>query len=234
MDSTEQYIRERFEHPKNQSLVVSSLGGSKFIVDCFIEKMGGVDGKTILDAGCGKGRFTEALAEAGADYVVGVDPVPMFIEEANNLKNQHFPTEYMCSLTSEMPLEDGRFDAIICSEVIEHIPHPEKVFEEFKRVLKPGGMLLVFDKQLNALHPRYFIPVRIWKWWLEKRNKWMYEANGPFRERWYTPKELRSILDQFFETQPATYLSSHTRSEMIFKYLPKWTWYYACWTAVKK
>jgi ubiquinone/menaquinone biosynthesis C-methylase UbiE len=42
-----------------------------------------------------------------------------------------------------LPFRDGVFDQLICSEVIEHVPLPEVSFEEMRRVLKPGGVLVI-------------------------------------------------------------------------------------------
>jgi SAM-dependent methyltransferase len=47
---------------------------------------------------------------------------------------------YVCDLTT-IPVEDNRFDLILCSQALEHVPEPGKVLEEFLRVLKPGGSL---------------------------------------------------------------------------------------------
>ena len=47
---------------------------------------------------------------------------------------------YVCDL-ADIPVEADRYDLVFCSQVLEHLPEPKKVLEEFLRVLKPGGKL---------------------------------------------------------------------------------------------
>jgi SAM-dependent methyltransferase len=51
-----------------------------------------------------------------------------------------------------IPLEDNIFDSVVCTQVFEHLEHPEKSAKEIYRVLKPGGYLLVTVPQMNELH----------------------------------------------------------------------------------
>ena len=44
---------------------------------------------------------------------------------------------------TDIPVEDGSFDVILCTEVFEHIPHPEKALMEFQRIMKKGGLLIL-------------------------------------------------------------------------------------------
>jgi SAM-dependent methyltransferase len=87
-------------------------------------------GALVLDAGAGnapyRGLFEHARYES-ADLF------------ADDRKLKHRPT-YVCDL-AEIPVEDDRFDAAICSQVLEHVPHPPAVLAELHRVLKPGARL---------------------------------------------------------------------------------------------
>ncbi len=58
----------------------------------------------------------------------------------------------------EIPEEDAFFDAILCTEVLEHIPYPEKAIAEFARLLRPGGVLVltVPASCLRHFDPYYF------------------------------------------------------------------------------
>ncbi len=51
-----------------------------------------------------------------------------------------------------IPLPDASFDSVLCTQVLEHVPHPVKVIEEIFRVLKPGGLCLLTAPQWNELH----------------------------------------------------------------------------------
>ncbi|MCX7817494.1 MAG: methyltransferase domain-containing protein [Syntrophales bacterium] len=58
-----------------------------------------------------------------------------------------------------IPESDSSFDAILCSEVFEHIPEPEKALEEFSRLLKPGGILILTAPFSSLVHmaPYHFV-----------------------------------------------------------------------------
>lgn len=52
----------------------------------------------------------------------------------------------------DIPIDENSIDSILCTQVLEHIPHPQKAISEMYRVLKPGGFALVTVPQLNELH----------------------------------------------------------------------------------
>ncbi len=60
-------------------------------------------------------------------------------------------TDVACDAKS-LPFPDGSFDAVICSELLEHVPAPAPVIAECRRVLKPGGTLLVTVPFLFRIH----------------------------------------------------------------------------------
>lgn len=51
-----------------------------------------------------------------------------------------------------IPCDDASFDSVLCTQVLEHVPHPVKVIQEIYRVLKPGGQCLLTAPQWNELH----------------------------------------------------------------------------------
>lgn len=59
--------------------------------------------------------------------------------------------DYVCDATS-IPVDAATFDAVICTEMIEHVPHPVQVIEEFSRILKPGGVLLLTAPLGSGIH----------------------------------------------------------------------------------
>ena len=93
-----------------------------------------VDGSSrILDIGCGSSRILASLPQA-----VGLDL------QIRKLRWMRAPGRQLVAASlSELPFGDGSFDAVICSEVIEHIPHDEIVLSDMVRVLQPGGTLVL-------------------------------------------------------------------------------------------
>lgn len=231
----ERFIFERFRAPENENIVGLEIDDSDFMLQALLRNLGNLQGKVILDAGCGKGKFVRALSRHGAAKIIGIDPTPGYLQIGKDLKDQSRDeaAQFTCGSLTCLPLAPGTVDAIICCEVIEHIPKPEAAFAEMRRVLKPGGMVLIIDKQINALHTRFFIPIRLWKWLQEKRGAWMYPADSLFREIWYGAKELNRIMSPHFDVLPPEYLYAPGRSAFLFRKLPRWTWRYCCWKGRK-
>lgn len=94
----------------------------------------------ILDVGCGYGFYTEKCS-AYASEVIGID---IFKEHLHIAKGRKRDNTYLILNTAEhLAFKDDTFDAIICIEVLEHIPLDESAVKEFSRILKPGGVLIV-------------------------------------------------------------------------------------------
>ena len=97
-------------------------------------------GERVLDLGCGAGRFVAALREAGADPV-GVEIAEAALERAR--RNAPGADLRLLEPDGSIPLEHASVDLVWCSEVLEHVADTEHVLLEVRRVLKPGGRLLV-------------------------------------------------------------------------------------------
>jgi SAM-dependent methyltransferase len=97
-------------------------------------------GARILDFGCGRAGFTSFLASLGY-HVVGLD----LSSEAIRLNRHDFPQIDFVQVNEDQkaPLPDASFDAIWCSEVIEHVYDVNGIFSEFARLLRSGGRLIV-------------------------------------------------------------------------------------------
>jgi SAM-dependent methyltransferase len=95
-------------------------------------------GERVLDLGCGAGRFLTALRDAGAD------PVGVEIAEAAAERARATGVEVrLVEPDGTLPFGHGEVDLVWCSEVLEHIPDVGAMLFEARRVLKPGGRLLL-------------------------------------------------------------------------------------------
>ncbi len=96
--------------------------------------------RCVLDAGCGDGAFLAFLRRLGFE-VSGLE----LAEGAAFRARRRCPEAEVRvgSLEESLPFEDERFDAVWCTEVLEHLFHVHSALAELNRVLKPGGLLLL-------------------------------------------------------------------------------------------
>jgi ubiquinone/menaquinone biosynthesis C-methylase UbiE len=108
-----------------------------------------VEGLRVLDAGCGPGIYTEWLLKHGAQ-VVACDVTPKMVEITRR-RIHHSVSEsmlqrveiYQADLTQPLLFAaDSKFDLVLCPLVLDYIADWQPVFEEFFRVLQPGGSIV--------------------------------------------------------------------------------------------
>lgn len=102
-----------------------------------------LNGKKILDAGCGTGSLTRILSQYYKAEISGCDASKERVQEATIL-SKHTLHFFSANLTS-MPSADNIYDVIFVRFVLEHTLNPEKIVNELTRILKPGGHLVVID-----------------------------------------------------------------------------------------
>ncbi len=97
-------------------------------------------GERALDLGCGSGTFTALLSEAAAS-VVGVDVAESALRRA---RAAHPELDFqLVPIDGPLPFEGAAFDLVWASEVIEHVADTERWLADVRRVLAPGGRLLL-------------------------------------------------------------------------------------------
>lgn len=105
-------------------------------------------GLTVLDCGCGPGSMTLDIADlVGPGFVVGIDNSPIQIEQALLLQKQRAVTNVSFTTGSayQLPYPDEQFDVVFAHAVLYHLQQPEQALAEFRRVLKPGGLVALRD-----------------------------------------------------------------------------------------
>ena len=113
-------------------------------------------GESVLDMGCGTGRFTVPLASKGVT-VTGLDMSGAMLGEARRkLSAAGLTADLHEGDMAQLPFEDNSFDVVVSMLALMHVPLADrpKVFAEARRVLKPGGRLLIGVK--NSLSERLF------------------------------------------------------------------------------
>lgn len=103
-------------------------------------------GYRVLDVGCGVKPYYPYFA-AAAEYV-GVDVVPN-------------PAAELLGPVEALPVADGSFDLVLCTQVLEHCDDPAQAVRELRRVLAPGGRVLASTHGVQVYHPS---PQDLWRW----------------------------------------------------------------------
>lgn len=151
--------------------------------------------RTVLEVGCGAGRFTELMLNAGA-RVCACDLSNAV--EANYENCHHSPNYFVCQAdVRSLPFAEAAFDFVVCLGVIQHTPQPEETIRILAGYLKPGGTLVIdhYSYDYPQTAPRRILrrlllvlPARIAKplalalarmllplhklGWSEKRGRW--------------------------------------------------------------
>jgi len=106
-----------------------------------------------LDAGCGTGFLSFELAARGC-RVTGVDFAPAMIAAARRkAAERSVSIRFEEADAEQLPFAPASFDLVISRHLLWTLPHPEAALDEWIRVLRPGGRLVVVDSQLAAAAP---------------------------------------------------------------------------------
>jgi SAM-dependent methyltransferase len=103
-------------------------------------------GKRVLDVGCGAKPYYPFFA--GAAAYVGVDV------------KENVAADVVGSVDA-LPVDDGSFDVVLCTQVLEHVDDPAQAVRELHRVAAPGGRVLASTHGVMLYHPN---PQDLWRW----------------------------------------------------------------------
>ncbi len=151
----------------------------------------------LLDVGCGPGYLTAAISQSYPSLkVVGFDISDIMIKIAGrNWLKRHSNLQLMIGDAHRLPFQDNSVDYVISSLSLHHWSDAKVVFNEMRRVLKPGGRILVFDLRRDS--PRLFY------WGLVLAQTFLVpkairQTNGAVGSFWasYTIAELKAMLSE--------------------------------------
>jgi SAM-dependent methyltransferase len=112
------------------------------------------DGSRVLDCGCGMGFQLLAMSRLRRLELVGLDPDP---ERLAYAAAEGVPAELVQGDAQQLPFADASFDAVLMTEVLEHVPDDRRALREVLRVLRPGGVLALSVP--NARYPFWWDPI---------------------------------------------------------------------------
>jgi ubiquinone/menaquinone biosynthesis C-methylase UbiE len=164
----ERRIRQSFdESAADEEHFPSTIDPRIYHVQLILEHFGDLAGKRVLDVGCGKGRFARVMAERYPEArVIATDISTAMLAFVPG------PVAPVAATMTALPFADSAFDAVYATESLEHAVDIEGAVAQMCRVLKPGGRLVIIDK--NAEH-----------WGKLKTPEW---------ERWFHREELEKLL----------------------------------------
>ncbi|MGK7918696.1 MAG: class I SAM-dependent methyltransferase [Trichodesmium sp.] len=130
----------------------------------------------VLDLGCGTGKLLHRLVLNFPDIQgTGLDLSPEMISQANSRNRHQKCLTFLLGNSEEMPFPEEQFDAVFNTISFLHYPHPQQVFNEVSRVLKPGGYFYLVDS--------YF------KW----QDEFQYLSLSPGGLNLYSPKAREKL-----------------------------------------
>ena len=152
-----------------------------------------------LDCGCAEGSYAQAFLHAGASEVVGTDVEADRVADASAGAAEHglANLSFHVAAAEDLPFEDASFDGAFLNEVLEHVADQQRSLEELCRVLKPGGVLVVFSPnrwfpleghgaKIGSLHLGF--PVPIVPWLPQRLSSRMMTARN------YWPRQLAATI----------------------------------------
>lgn len=101
----------------------------------------------VLDVGAGSAPYRPLFAHC--EYKTS-DACPLE-EHQNRAGRAYAPIDYVCDI-NKIPVPDGAFDVLICTEVLEHVPEPIEAIREFGRIVKPNGTILLSAPLSGYVH----------------------------------------------------------------------------------
>lgn len=178
----QQRIRRSFEDSAgDEEHFPSTIDPRILHVRVLLETFGNLTGKRVLDAGCGKGRFARVLlGEHPHARIHGMDIALAM------LRHVAPPLAPCAGSLTALPYAAAAFDAAYATESLEHAVDIATAVDELCRVVKPGGRIVVIDK--NKEH-----------WGRLQTPEW---------ERWFGQKELEGLLRRHcrrVESRPISY-----------------------------
>ncbi len=139
------YAKSTFNYDDEVANLRFTYGRYLFKLDNY-----GVQKGALLEIGCGNGFFLEEALAQGYATVRGVEPSADAIAKASSKVRPYI----VCDIMHPGLFESEQFDVICMFQVFDHIPNPGYLLEECFRILKPGGMILCINHNVQSVSAR--------------------------------------------------------------------------------
>jgi ubiquinone/menaquinone biosynthesis C-methylase UbiE len=114
--------------------------------DAYLAEVEFPEDALVVEIGCGTGAVTRVLASLPAvGRAVGIDPSPLFLARARELAGDLPNLTFVEGDARALPLGSASVDVVVFHTTLCHVPEPSLALAEVRRVVRPGGLLVVFD-----------------------------------------------------------------------------------------
>lgn len=184
-----------------------------------VERYGvSVTGADVLDLGCNDGALTAQYAAKGPQSVLGVDIDADAIARAQ--RDRARPgVEYRLSGTTDLPVASASIDTIVCYDVFEHVAQPSRLLAECRRVLRPGGKMLIGSwGWLHPFAPHLWSAMPVpWAHVFVSERTLLRACRRVYHAPWYTP--VRHDFDTNGNRKPDNYQEDSISTDYLNKFL---------------
>ena len=120
-------------------------------IDYIAQQCGGLEGKKVLDIGCGGGILSEAMATNKAQ-VTGIDMAELSLDVARmHLHETGLEVDYQLITAEQMATEQPhQYDVVTCMELLEHVPDPASIIRAAATLVKPDGCIVLSTLNRNV------------------------------------------------------------------------------------
>ena len=132
---------------------------------------------TVGDLGCGTGQLAESLAPF-VKRVIAVDDSAAMLAAARRRVSSMQNVDVKSGRLESLPIEDGSLDAALLFLVLHYVPEPEAAIAEARRVLKPGGRLLIVDMMPHDREDLSHEMGHVWRGFSEEQIAQYFESTG--------------------------------------------------------
>ena len=136
----------------------------------------------VLDIGCGTGWALGQIAKLvdGKGSFYGIDLSAKMIEKAKENFKEQKQFQFMKANAESIPLEDNKFDVIICTNSFHHYLNPDKALKEMYRLLKAEGKVYILDPTVDM--------------WILKIVSKLIKLLDPSQVKLYSTKEFKELI----------------------------------------
>lgn len=154
------------------------------MTDPLKDKLQQMSGGMILDVASGQGDFLGYLTETFGRYelAIGIDHAENHIRKANG-KFADRPVSFAIMDAHHLAFEDNSFDTVAINNSLHHLQAPEVVLREMKRVLRPGGLLIICEMYRDYQAEKQLTHVYLHHWWAEIDRLRGIAHNETYRRR---------------------------------------------------